>query len=43
MLRKLLLLFALSAVSYYFAHKSIHKKIETEKDIFATMYLDCSN
>jgi len=43
MFRKLFLLFALGASSYYFAHKPVQEKIETEEDIFASMYLDCRN
>jgi len=43
MFKRLFLLLMLGASSYYFAHKHVQKIIETDEDIFATMYLDCSN
>jgi len=42
MIKRLLLLFALGAISYHFQHKV--EKIDLTNDIdFSEMYLDCKN
>jgi len=44
MFKKLFLILALSASTYYFIHKPVNNKSENnDDDIFATMHLYCSN